>query len=80
MNPSIVFPAITFIVVVATFGLSLFDVHQVSETEIEFVIVLVGTFGKGGLYKEVIREGFSKFKKIKDKKTLNNFFILFSLF
>ena len=68
MKPSIVFPAITFVVSVVTFGLSIFGVYEVSDTEIEFVIILVGTFGMGGLYKEAIREGFSKFKQIKEEK------------
>lgn len=68
MKPSIVFPAITFAVLVVTFGLSVFGVYEVSETEIEFVMILTGTFGMGGLYKKAIREGFSKFRQIKDEK------------
>jgi len=68
LRPSVVFPAITFAVLVVTFGLSIFGVYEVSDTEIEFVIILAGTFGMGGLYKEAIREGFSKFKQIKEEK------------
>ena len=67
MKLSKVFPLITFLVLVGSFGLSVFDIHEVSETEINFVIILVGSFGMGGLCKKVIRDGFTKFKQIQEE-------------
>ncbi|QMU53516.1 MAG: hypothetical protein GKS07_10910 [Nitrosopumilus sp.] len=72
MKLSKVFPVITFVVVIGSLGLSMFDIYEVGDTEIEFIMILVGTFGMGGLYKQAIKDGFSKFREIKEKTNVTD--------
>ncbi len=67
MKLSKVFPVITFLVVVGSLGLSTFDLYEVTDVEMNFIMILVGSFGMGGLYKDAIRKGFAQYKEIKSK-------------
>lgn len=63
-----VFPAITFLVVIALLAIDVyFPDFEITETHIHYVGLLLSTFGLGGVYLKAIEKGFEKYREFKDK-------------
>ncbi len=62
--------AIPFIIIIITSGFLAVDVFTefvITDKHIEVLIMMMGTFGLGGIYKTAITKGFEAYKKIKEK-------------
>jgi len=80
LKPSIVFPAITFAVLVVPFGLSIFEVYEVSDTEIEFVIILVVLLEWADCTRRQLEKDSQNSNKSKRKNPFSNFFCIYFIF